>query len=197
MARPRKHQLNDLLDGAMDVFWSRGYDGTTTEHLEAATGVKRGSLYNAFKDKHGLYLAVLDHYGQIEMGAAARLFREAGSFTEAATVLLQSTIQSDAGSVRSGCLLCDAAIERAPRDVGVGERVRRSIDILRRAIMARLNVDHPELPLDRIERSADSLASRYMGLKVFWKAGYPAEMLRGIIQDALSADGPNPDGSAR
>src|SRR5439155_7338991 len=37
---------------------------TSIRELVAATGINRGSIYATFGDKKGLFLAVLDHYGE-------------------------------------------------------------------------------------------------------------------------------------
>ena len=47
------------LDRALAVFWHKGYEATSIQDLELATGLGRGSLYNAFKDKESLFLEAL------------------------------------------------------------------------------------------------------------------------------------------
>lgn len=42
------------------VFRRAGYAATSIDDLVEATGVHRGSLYNVFGSKHGLFLRVLD-----------------------------------------------------------------------------------------------------------------------------------------
>ncbi|MEH6631434.1 MAG: TetR/AcrR family transcriptional regulator [Halopseudomonas aestusnigri] len=184
MARPRKFDTDTVLDAAMQVFWQKGYDGTTTDDLEAETGLKRGSIYNAFEDKRGLYLAVLDHYGRREMGEAAFLFREAGSFVEAVGGLMERAIkQTEREGIRRGCLACDAAVERASHDPEVAARVQVALDLLRRAIVERLRDEGGWII--SLEAEADHLTSAYMGLRVFAKAGYPMTVLRNILKTSV------------
>lgn len=64
MARPREFDAEELLETAMLAFWERGLQPTSMRHIEAVTGVKQVSLYNAFGTKEGLFLAVLDRYTQ-------------------------------------------------------------------------------------------------------------------------------------
>jgi TetR/AcrR family transcriptional repressor of nem operon len=64
MARPKEFDVDAVLDRAADVFWRLGYEATSIQDLEDATGLGRGSLYNAFQDKQGLFLAALARYGQ-------------------------------------------------------------------------------------------------------------------------------------
>lgn len=62
MARPREFDEEQALDRAMDVFWRKGYQGTSTDDLMEAMGIGRGSFYNAFGSKRDVYLRTLDRY---------------------------------------------------------------------------------------------------------------------------------------
>ncbi|NIP58975.1 MAG: TetR family transcriptional regulator, partial [Gemmatimonadetes bacterium] len=62
MARPREFDETQTLHRVLDVFWRKGYRQTSLEDLEDATGLHRGSLYNAFGDKRALYRKALDRY---------------------------------------------------------------------------------------------------------------------------------------
>jgi len=56
---------NEVLDNAMKAFWSKGYEATSLRDLVKATGINRGSLYNAFPGKRALFMRALDHYDRI------------------------------------------------------------------------------------------------------------------------------------
>jgi TetR/AcrR family transcriptional regulator, transcriptional repressor for nem operon len=64
MGGVKQFDQNQVLDRAMAVFWHRGYEATSIQDLVEATGINRGSIYATFGDKKGLFLAVLDHYGE-------------------------------------------------------------------------------------------------------------------------------------
>ena len=55
-----------MLDRAALVFWRHGFEATSIQDLEEATGLGRGSLYNSFGDKAALFRAVLARYGETE-----------------------------------------------------------------------------------------------------------------------------------
>lgn len=62
MARPREFDEDDALDAALDLFWRRGFEGTSIHDLVEATGVGRASLYATFGDKKQLFARVIDRY---------------------------------------------------------------------------------------------------------------------------------------
>ena len=64
MARAKEFDRNEVLDRAMVLFWTRGYEATSIHDLVDATSLNRGSIYGTFGDKVRLFLAVIDHYLQ-------------------------------------------------------------------------------------------------------------------------------------
>jgi AcrR family transcriptional regulator len=62
MVGTKQFDHDAVVDRAMLLFWRKGYGGTSIEDLEKATRLRRGSLYNAFGDKQGLFVAALKRY---------------------------------------------------------------------------------------------------------------------------------------
>jgi AcrR family transcriptional regulator len=63
MAGVKRFDVDAVLDRIVEAFWRNGFEGTSVEDLEAATGLRRGSLYNAFGDKAEMLRLALDRYG--------------------------------------------------------------------------------------------------------------------------------------
>ena len=64
MSRSKDFNEDIVLEKAMNVFWQNGYENTSLNDLLSATGLLKGSLYNAFKSKENLFLICLDKYGE-------------------------------------------------------------------------------------------------------------------------------------
>ena len=120
MGRPREFDKERVLDGAMEVFWRHGYDGTTIAELTAAMGINPPSLYAAFGSKEGLLKAALDHYS----AKRAEFMREvlaAPTARKVAELLLLriADLQTDPANP-PGCLLvagglaCGAGAKNVP-----------------------------------------------------------------------------------
>jgi len=62
MARPQEFDNDSVLDSAVEVFWKKGFDDASIQDLVEATGLNRGSLYNAFGDKAHLFATVMERY---------------------------------------------------------------------------------------------------------------------------------------
>jgi AcrR family transcriptional regulator len=62
--RPRAFDTEKALDSAMQVFWRKGYLGTSLSDLTDAMGINRPSLYAAFGNKKSLFRKVLERYSE-------------------------------------------------------------------------------------------------------------------------------------
>jgi len=62
IGRPREFDTERALDLAMELFWRKGYEGTSLSDLTRTLGITRPSLYAAFGNKETLFRNVLDRY---------------------------------------------------------------------------------------------------------------------------------------
>jgi len=62
LGRPRAFDADQALGSAMQVFWRKGYLGTSLEDLTEAMDINRPSLYAAFGNKRALYRLALERY---------------------------------------------------------------------------------------------------------------------------------------
>ncbi|MGH1348392.1 MAG: TetR/AcrR family transcriptional regulator [Nannocystales bacterium] len=129
--RPRAYDPEHALDAALEVFWTRGLDGTSLEDLREATGMNRPSLAAAFGDKRAIYLRTLARFRD-------RLCADGTSALEAAPSLegkLESFYGSlirhygpDGGHLGRGCMLLGAATVLAPTDPDVATELTALLD---------------------------------------------------------------------
>jgi AcrR family transcriptional regulator len=60
--RPKGFDRDEVLDAAMVLFWSRGFEQTSVDELADAMGIRTSSLYSSFGDKETLFLDAVAHY---------------------------------------------------------------------------------------------------------------------------------------
>ncbi len=182
MARPRKFDETQVLQSAMELFWACGYAGTSLDALDKATGLNRGSVYNAFGDKRHLYLATIDHYGQAEFSGAAARLRGGGPASAAIPALFDSAVDAidAAGAERHGCFVCNASTERAPVDPLVATKVTAWLDVLRTAFARSLAKQFGVGNDEHVSALSNQLVATYMGLQVMAKAGCTMAQLRAL-----------------
>src|SRR4030081_1680148 len=108
--RPRSFDTEKALDRALQVFWRKGYEGTSLPDLTEAMGINRPSLYAAFGNKEGLFRKALDRYAERSGGLMCEAMKEP-SARAAAERLLRATADAltDPRNPR-GCLAVQAAL---------------------------------------------------------------------------------------
>jgi TetR/AcrR family transcriptional regulator, transcriptional repressor for nem operon len=191
MARPREFSATDAVGAAMELFWSKGYEATSTQDLCERTGLGRGSLYNAFGSKHQLYTEALRRYAEVGFEAQLRILAGPGSARERLRALMFRVIEDDlADPEHRGCLAINAAVEAAGRDEAVRETVRAQFLRLEQAIRAVVEQGHAagEFTAEAAEpaQAARSLLSSYYGLRVLGKVVGDREMLIDVVDGALA-----------
>jgi len=178
MARPRAFDPDKALEDIMNLFWERGYEATSLQDIEAATGLNKQSLYRAFGDKRAMYLAALDLYEAREVAAGAEQLRLPGTAQERVARLFGHAIAkvTEDGD-RRGCFLCNAGIDQAYGDKATATKVGAILGRVQAALEAALSVDAKYGDETFRRRTALALMAGYFGLRALVKAGMPVSAL--------------------
>ena len=126
--RPRSFDELEALGKAIQVFWSRGYDGVTIDDLVAGMGVGRPSLYSIFGDKRTLFLRVLKAYAERKGALAAKALLSPQGLRDSIAGFLRYNVESatEKGSARGCLLICvaplvnDAEVQRFLQNAAAG-----------------------------------------------------------------------------
>ena len=191
MARPRKFDPDEVLDQSMRQFWEHGYRDTSVDDLVEATGVRPGSLYNAFHGgKRELFLGSLERYSKLvvpeKLGALERpgaSVREVRAYFDG----LICDLMSPEG--RMGCLMVNSTVELAAEDTEVSRVVREHMKRLERnaARALRTAKRRGEIPkqVDPAAKATQLMATG-MGLMVVGKTNPGREVLETIVNAAFA-----------
>ncbi|MEC0243827.1 TetR/AcrR family transcriptional regulator [Paenibacillus dokdonensis] len=57
-----EERINEILDAADELFFQKGFDGTSTNDILEKVGIARGTLYHHFKSKEDIMDALIDRY---------------------------------------------------------------------------------------------------------------------------------------
>jgi TetR/AcrR family transcriptional repressor of nem operon len=189
--RPREFDIDEAVADAIEVFRARGYHGTSVQDLTEGTGLARGSLYKAFRDKRSLFLAALDHYTAAALQRVGDTLAEPGSARAAIRETLMGYARRAAeGQGRQGCLITAAAMEMMPGDAEVGALItrmfRRMQDLFAAAVIRGQTAG--EIPRDYDERAiARLLLCTVQGLRVLGKTGPSERELAELVDIAMRA----------
>ena len=191
MGRPREFDRDQVLDRAMRVFWTRGYEAASIQHLVARMGIQRGSLYQTFGDKRGIFFAALDRYDQIATAKLLATLDAPGSGKDAIREFfrLKLELSLEPGRPR-GCLVTNSTAELASRDRGAATKVGAALGRIEAAFHRAVVRAQKAGEIDRA-RSPRALA-RYLtssaqGLSVMAKESPERAVLEDIVNVTLAA----------
>ncbi|AOB30615.1 TetR family transcriptional regulator [Bordetella sp. H567] len=138
MAGVRQFDERDALDKALALFWRQGYSNTTMQDLAAATGVQRGSLYNAYGDKETLFLRVFGVYREKYVGQMRDALDDADLRTALGRFFGFVIKSMTTGVPTRGCLSSKTALGTEELDDPLREAIRDLLDDIEAALYDRL-----------------------------------------------------------
>ena len=122
VGRPREFDEDAALESAMNAFWEKGYEATSLADLCACTGLHKGSLYQAFGDKHTLFLRALKNYADREFReTAAVAFEHESPLDSLRAIVRKVCSHAEEGK---GCMMINSMVELAPHDPDVKAAVQ-------------------------------------------------------------------------
>jgi AcrR family transcriptional regulator len=190
--RPRNFSRELAVRKATELFWERGYEGTTVEQLqEAMGGISAPSFYAAFGSKEALFREALQCHAQSEGAAGLQALADGKTARSSVDGALRAAVAvyTQRGRPR-GCLLVLGAINCMPENRSVQDyardfRSQRHKFILQRLERAVAQGDLAE-GLDLV-----AIASFYVtildGLALAARDGVPRKTLDFVVEGAMAA----------
>jgi AcrR family transcriptional regulator len=188
--RPRAFDIDQALDRAVEVFWRKGYEGTSLSDLTRAMGINRPSLYAAFGDKRALFRKVIDRYTNGAADFTLQALQAPKAREVAERLLFGAAEEMCGGDHPAGCLLVQGALAAGNEATSVRRELASRRDQARALLHQRLRRAKKEgdLPPD-----ADPAAlARYLmtvlnGMAVQGAGGASRKDLRRVAEVALQS----------
>ena len=109
MPRKPTYDRDELIDRARDLFWCRGWAGTSLKDLEASLQMKPGSFYAAFGSKDALFKLAMKKYAMDGSERLSGLARQLGPI-KALQRLPMMVIENDDAPAKA-CMLSKTLLE--------------------------------------------------------------------------------------
>ena len=124
--RPRSFSRELALEKATELFWEKGYEGTTLEELQKAMGgITAPSFYAAFGSKEKLFREALQLHLRTEGRRGAKALNEGKTARASVEAALRAAVVSYTQPGRPrGCLLVLGAINCMPENQTVYDHAR-------------------------------------------------------------------------
>lgn len=190
VGRPRAFDVDRALDRALEVFWRRGYEGTSLTDLTDALEINRPSLYAAFGNKEELFKKALERY--VEQGEAM-LAETLGEpkIRDAIEKLLRAFADSLSDPKKPrGCLTVQGALACSDESANVRDALCSSRAATQKKIEQRIAraIEEGELSAGTdAQELARFIATVTNGMSVQAIGGATRRELRAVAELALSA----------
>lgn len=127
--RPLKFDKNEALAAAINVFWSKGYEGSSMKDLTTAMGINAPSLYSTFGDKHQLYLQAIDSYTSNDDCGPLVAFESESNIRKAVQAFFKSALEYATTNENGiqGCFLSNCVSTSAGTVDGAQNRLKQAI----------------------------------------------------------------------
>ncbi|UYO94797.1 TetR/AcrR family transcriptional regulator [Pollutimonas sp. M17] len=187
--RPREFDTNAALDKAITRFSEYGYHGTSISDLNACLGLTSGSIYKAWGDKRGLFLAALDRYmTQRSEAIAACLASELSGKKKIEVLLTQYALLSSEVAGRTGCLVIESAVELSLADKEISDLIAAQQTRQEEQLLRLLEEGQMDGSI-RTEVNAASMAKLLLalqqGMRILGKTGSDTSTMLGMVAELM------------
>lgn len=190
--RPRTFDPDTALRQALDLFWERGYEGTSLNDLAQVTGIASASIYACFGSKADLFRQVMELYGTTSGAPPRHALSQHPTARAAIHAMLRATAdQITRADAPHYCML----ILAAPTGAAENHAVREFLADIRRSQFAEIrdrlvrgvaagDLAVSDASLDAITRYYTTLVQ---GLSVQARDGASRSELEAVIACAMTA----------
>ena len=109
MGRPREFDADDALQTALELFWRKGYEGTSINDLTDGMGITKPSLYGTFGNKEELFRMALQRYEEQYMAFFWSALEQPDARSVANDILRGFANAQTESCNPGGCLVVNAA----------------------------------------------------------------------------------------
>ncbi len=190
MSRQKEFNRDEVLQRAMEVFWTRGYEAASIQELVRHMGINRQSIYDTFGDKHALFLQTLDRYREIQSRKVFEVLERPGPVKKNLRRLFEDAVERAlSGEGKRGCFVGNSISELAGRCKQTASKTCKSVVMAEQMFRQALErgKQQGELPRVRDTRAvARFLYSNLQGLLLLAKATRDRKLLVDVVKVTLS-----------
>lgn len=191
MRKPQAEQTiaPAALEGAMRLFWQRGYYDTSIDALIAEAGLNRSMIYRRFKTKRDFFCALLEHYRDTVSAQMTAPLRAPDADLAAVRVFFRRIrVFAESEQSRRGCLMVMTGSEVSSRERSIARIVTGFMDSVRGLFVAALERGRAagQLP-ERVEpvKLADYLLGALVGVLSLARAPLPRAAVVNYVDEVL------------
>lgn len=185
----KSFDIDNAVDLATKVFWSKGYESASLADLLKAMNINKGSFYNAFGSKKKLFtLGLLKYDREQRKAMLTRLTTMQDPIAAVSTLFDECINQSLSDAERKGCFMVNTALNMPHHDDDIIHIVKKSFaeleDFFKQQIV--LGQEADTIPMSvQLDVTAKALVTLVVGLRVVSRGIFDTDSLGAIKKQAL------------
>jgi len=193
MGRLKEFSVEQALEKAVYVFWTKGYEAASMSDLTAEMGIQKASLYDTFGNKAELFRQALAEYQDRGFIEVQKLLDASRDPVDAIRQILLTAVpqvqETPTPCSRKGCFCMNAAVELAPHHPEIAALIEAHYDRVRRRIAQTIALGQGQgmmrIDLTPLEAAAFVL-DHLNGLHVAAKTVNDPDLLRRRVEFTLA-----------
>ena len=188
--RVKQFDPEEVIGGAVEVFWSKGYEATSIRDLQEGMGIQRQSLYDTFGSKRELFLTALNYYhDNVIVKNLNHLFSTPSPKKAIQNIFYQRIKDAGSAKIIDGCLVTNTLTEVGLKDAGVKKQVKKTLEYMESAF---LNAIMRAQELGEVSTTQDAkllaalLVNNLQGIFVLSKVGVSPKKMRSFTKQLLA-----------
>ncbi|NBP70765.1 MAG: TetR/AcrR family transcriptional regulator [Cytophagia bacterium] len=191
MARTKVFDEDEVLNKAMDLFWEKGYNGTSAQDLVDQLGISRSSLYDTYGDKYQLFKEALLQYRKRLAGRMIEMIDQSTDAEKTMKDIFQYVVSSSLQKKLSkGCFMVNSAIELAPHNSEVANIINANNEDIENAFfrLIKKGQENGQFSKNQTARAlARFVFNSISGLRVASKSTTDKKLFDDVVKVTLAA----------
>jgi TetR/AcrR family transcriptional regulator, transcriptional repressor for nem operon len=125
--RPRIFDEEEILNNAINLFWAKGFEATSTENLLESMGINKGSLYHTFGSKKELFSKALDFFARRSLKTIESKLKEAKTPIAGIRAFFMELATADSQTHQKGCFMGNTLAELSNIDKELKEKAAENL----------------------------------------------------------------------
>lgn len=189
MVNTAKHDRQDVVQRATDLFWEKGFHATSMRNLQQAIDMRPGSIYASFGSKEGLFKEALQHYADAGLARLSACVDASSTPLDGLKLFITESVIGSRTSAPSGmCMLVKTISELTNDNAELLAEAKRLLGAVEKAFACLLvqAKERGELGSSKDpERLARYLQVQMMGLRAYTRASDAESQIETLIEDAF------------
>ncbi|GAU08513.1 TetR/AcrR family transcriptional regulator [Desulfoplanes formicivorans] len=172
----------EVLDKVIELFWEKGYSGSSMQQVVNVTGLKPGSIYLSFTNKEGLFREALERYARKRKEQLRAVLDGAPSVGEGICAVFEQIVGETTAADYTSCFLVKTQLELAHEKSELQSLADAKLNEVEALFRTYLEKEYSrEVSRDR----ATSIMLHIFGVRVYGYRQDSAEQIRRGLRQGL------------